>query len=243
MARSLHALMVLLVLSLGCSLLPVRQNHIVRLSFIPDPLAAYSMDPVDSAAVFRREDLVVKVRHLSKQVLNAEYAEESAGRINLNPFTYGAQIDPDLGYVPDRFTVFEVEVNNIALPQVQFDPQKAVLVTDRGDRLFSWGSEKGDAAETFEEYYRARRRAGGNDQDWYRRRMAIVERALLRAAPLFKGQRQQGKVVFRALSENVKQLRLQLRDFITGFDANGLPAKREDLEFRFTVHIRAEPAL
>ena len=109
----------------GCGLLPVPRSHLVRFAFVPGESGAYAIDAADSAAVFRTEGLVVKVAYRSKQALNREYPDAREGRVNLNPFTYGTQMDNDLGYAPDRFTVFEVDFNNIGRPRVQFAAQDA----------------------------------------------------------------------------------------------------------------------
>ena len=146
------------------------------------------------------------------------------------------------GYVPDRFTVFELEINNLSLPRVEFAPGKAVLVTDRGDRLRAWGIKKGEAVETFEEYYRAQRGAGGNEEEWYRQRLALVERGVYQKTPLFKGQRQRGKVVFAPLASQVQQVRLQLPEVVVGFDATGTPTQKLALEFPFTVKVSLQPS-
>jgi hypothetical protein len=229
-----------LAVAAGCGLWPVRQDRLISMAFLPDSSGQYQA--ADSAAVYRQEGLVVKVRYLSTQALNAEYPEPSAARVNLNPFTFGTRMDNDLGYVPDRFTVFEVEIDNLSLPKVEFDPGEAALLTDRGDHLASWGINKGEAAETFEEYYRARRGAGGNEEDWYRQRMAIVERAVCRRNPLFKGQKQRSKVVFGPLAPQVRQVELELQEFVTGFDAHDSPIKKIDLEFPFVVQVSVQPA-
>jgi len=224
----------------GCGLWPVRQDRLVSMTFVPDTSGQYVAE--DTAAVYRQPGLAVKVRYLATQALNAEYPEQSAGRVDLNPFTFGTRIDNNLGYVPDRFTVFQVEVDNLGLPRVELDPRQARLITDRGDRLEPWGIHKGDATQTFEIYYRSRRGAGGNEEEWYRQRMAIVERAVSTRNPLFKGQNQRGKVVFDPLAPEVRQVRLQLREFVTAFDAHDTPIKKIDLEFPFTVNNSIRPA-
>ncbi|MFA6111584.1 MAG: hypothetical protein WDA75_22725 [Candidatus Latescibacterota bacterium] len=191
--------------------------------------------------MFGTDALVVTVRYLSRQMLDEEYAQYKTGRLNLNPFTYGTRIDNDKGYVPDRFTVFELEVNNIALPKVGLDPRKATLVTDRGARLGSWAVKRGEATNTFEEYYRTRRGAGGNDQDWYRQRISIAERSLYNGdRSVFKGERNRGKLVFELLPEDVRWVQLELRDVVLRFDADGLPMEVRDLAFRFDVSTRIE---
>ena len=142
--------------------------------------------------------------------------------------------------MPDRFTVFEVEVNNIGLPKVSLDPRKATLVAGRGVTLRSWAvRERGSSQNTFEEYYRARRGAGGNDQDWYRQRIAIAERSLYNGErPVFKGERNRGKLVFQVLPEDVRKVRLELTEFVMAFDADGLPVETRDLRFEFAVSAR-----
>ena len=239
--RLLVAMMTIWLGAAGCGLLPVPRSHVVRFAFAPGESGAYALDAADSTAVFRTEGLVIKVAYRSKQALNREYPDAREGRVNLNPFTYGTRMDNDLGYAPDRFTVFELDLNNIGRPRVQFAAQDAELVTDRGGRLRPWGTQKGEAVHTFEEYYRARRGPGGNDQQWYRERMAIVEKSLYRGdGPLFKGQRQRGKLVFSLLHPEVASVRLHLRDVVIAFDEHGLPTERIDLEFPFEISVKVE---
>ena len=227
---------------LGCGLLPVPKKHLVQFSYLRGEGEGYALDPVDSAAVFRTEGLVIKVSYRSKQELQAEYPDSHEGRVNLNPFTFGTKMNNDLGYVPDRFTVFELDLNNIGRPLVQFGAKDAELITDRGDHLRPWGIQKGDAVDTFEEYYRARRGPGGNDQQWYRERLAIVEKSLYRGeAPLFKGQRKGGKLVFSLVHNEVQWASLHLRDVVIAFDENGLPSETIDLEFRFQISVTVDP--
>jgi hypothetical protein len=221
-----------------CAALPVRREHLVRLSFEPPDQTDYAVAELDSAAVYRRDGLTVTVRHLTKQALNAEYPEESAARINVNPFTYGTRIDNDLGYAPDRFTVFEIDINNIGLAKVAFQPLLTRMHTGRGDRLEPWVARKADGADSFEQYYRARRGVGGNDQDWFRTRMGIVTRELCcETVPIFKGQRHTCKLVFDTLHPGVYQLLLELRNFVMSYRADGLPGDVVDLSFPFAVQI------
>lgn len=226
----------------SCALMPVRREHLVRMVFEAAPERHYFVDEGDSAAVCRTDELVVTVRYLTKQMLNAEYAQYRQGRVNLNPFTYGTQMDNSLGYVPDRFTVFELDVNNIALPKVDVDPRQAILETDQGARLRPWAAKKGEARDTFEEYYRALQGAGGNDQDWFRQRLSIAERALHNGErPVFKGERNRGKLVFEVLPEDVRWVRLVLPEVAVRFDADGLPVEEVELEFVFGVEVVVRP--
>lgn len=236
----LTTMAVLAVMAQGCSLMPVRRDRLVVMTLQSDlvPGPGYEGDPQDSAAAFRTEGLVVRLRYQSRQALNAEFAKESSGPVNLNPFTYGIRIDSDLGYIPDRFTVFDLEIINTGLAKVGFDPRQAKLTTDRGHRLAPWGSRKGSAARTFEEYYRAQRGAGGNEQEWFRQRLALAERSLWpQPTSLFRGQRHRAKLVFDVLDERVRQVSLRLDEVVVGYSAAGLPVVKLDLEFPLTVSL------
>ena len=57
--------------------------------------------------------------------------ESSQGEYSINPYTFGDYVDPTVGYVRNRFTVFEIEVHNRAFAKVELNPLKAVLLTDR----------------------------------------------------------------------------------------------------------------
>ena len=59
----------------------------------------------------------LKLRYLSDQALNREYARFTFREPNLNPFTYGEDRDLDRGYAPPRFTVFELTVVNQSYPR------------------------------------------------------------------------------------------------------------------------------
>ena len=58
--------------------------------------------------------------------------------------------------------------------------------------------------------------------------------------PLFKGQRQRGKLVFGLLHPEVASVRLHLRDVAIAFDEHGLPTERVDLEFPFDISVEVE---
>jgi len=202
----------------------------------------YGVDPEDSTFVFRKEGLIVKVRYLPDGALNREYAKQTFREPNLNPYTYGTWRDVDLGYTPMRFTVFQVTVRNIGYGKVLLDPAKALLHTDRGDRLEYWDVTKRDAPNNFEEYYRALAGPSGNDQYWYQERIGIVRSSLYhREKPVFKGQRYSGKLVFAPLHREVKEVTLILRGVVLRFDRFGRPAETVDLRFRLHVIQEIQP--
>ena len=91
--------MAVLLLAVGfvacISLTPIRAVY--RVDLMPIAAAgAYQLDPADDGAVFVKEGLRLKVRHLGDRELNAQYPDAS------NPFTYRGEVDPKLGHVPPQ---------------------------------------------------------------------------------------------------------------------------------------------
>jgi len=227
---------VLPFLFLGCALIPPRLSLVVDL--IPEPSGeGYGTAP-DGSATYRAEGVLVKVRYLSDEELNREYAELTFREPNLNPFTYGTWRDVDLGYTPKRFTVFQVEVHNFGRGKVLLDPYRAVLETDLGERLPSWRISKDEGEPNFESYYRALSGPSGNEQYWFRERMGTVRSALYHPGkPVFKGQKYSGKLVFSPLDPRVGGVVLSI-PFVLEFDGTGRP--RDEVELKFSFKVKQE---
>ncbi|MEW6062341.1 MAG: hypothetical protein AB1600_10435, partial [Bacteroidota bacterium] len=64
--------------------------------------------------VYDAKDYKIEIKYLTDYHLNTvEFPEQSqSAQYSTNPFTYGNWIDPDLGYTPNRFTVFKVTIYN-----------------------------------------------------------------------------------------------------------------------------------
>ena len=196
----------------------------------------YYFDAEDSTAVFEQEGCRLKLRYLSDQALNQEYARFTFREPNLNPFTYGEDRDLDRGYSPPRFTVFEMTVVNQNYPKVMVDPAKMVLHTDRGGEYRYWGVFKRDADNSFERYYMARRGKGGNEDYYYQERMGLVREALFRRQTfVFKGDAYTGKVVFAPLHAEVRAITINIEDIVLRVDAFDRPKKVTSAAFAFAV--------
>ena len=226
---------------IGCGLIPPNLRYVVRMEpdkgMLSDQI--YYVDPEDSSLVFRKPGVTVKVRYLTDDLLNEEYADLTYREPNLNPYTYGTWRDMDLGYTPERFTVFQVTVHNVGYGKVMLDPAQAILTTDRGNRLRYYDVLKREAKNSLEEYYRARTGPSGNEEYWYQERMGTVRASLYRRdKPVFKGQSCSGKLVFDPLHREVKEIKLLLREFVLRFDATGTPVETIDIEYRFIVDQR-----
>ena len=194
----------------------------------------------EGSITYQTEGLRVVVEPMSDAALNQLFPEESSmGEYSINPYTFGDYVDPDVGYVRNRFTVFRVTVYNQGLAKVELDPLQALLTTDRlGEVLQAYGILAGAAPRTFEAYYRARRRPSGNEYYRFNMRMGIVRSNNYGVdEKIFKGESYGGFIVFDPLDDAVRQVRLLLRDFVLKFNAFDMPLETVDLEFAFQRRI------
>lgn len=200
-----------------------------------EPTKATDMSAEAGPAVYAIEGLRIEVDPLSDDELNALFPEDSKkGRFSTNPYTYGDWIDPVQAYTPVRFTVFRVTVVNDVYAKVLLDPLKAVLATDHGKELHSYGIPSFSPHESFERYYRALRGQSGNEFYRFDLRMGNVRSsAYLEDQLVFKGERYSGLIAFDPLDAEVANVRLTLPDFVLRFDASGQPLEAVDIEMDF----------
>jgi hypothetical protein len=172
---------------------------------------------------------------MTDKALEGVFPDDSAkGRFSTNPYTYGDWIDPGLGYTPVRFSVFRVTVVNDIYAKVLFDPLKAVLHTDRGEALHSYGIPSYSPHNSFERYYRSLRGQSGNEFYRFDLRMGNVRSsAYLEDQLVFKGESYSGLIAFDPLKVDVTQVRLFLEEFVTKFDASGQPLESVDVSMDF----------
>lgn len=236
--RGLRPLGITLLLAAlgGCAFVHV--SPLARASLIfpqPDQLDGYTVGD-DGSAAYHNGDLEIVVTPMSDSELNSYFPEESSlGEYSINPYTFGDWVDPNVGYVRNRFTVFGVAVHNQGFAKVELDPLRAVLTTDRpGEVLQTYGILAGAAPRTFEGYYRARRRPSGNDYYRFNMRMGIVRSNNYAVdKKIFDGERYSGFIVFDPLDEEVTTIRLNLRDLVLKFSAFDMPLESVDLVFGF----------
>jgi len=198
---------------------------------------SYHIGKDSMSIVYDRGTFKVEIKYMSDyQLNNFEFPEESKGGIySTNPYTYGDWVDPELGYTPNRFTVFKVSIYNYASPKINFDPENAVLLSDRGDRFIAYGLDaKTSKFHSIEEYYRARKGSTGIDEDVFEARMGIARRTMLTyGRPLYKGDSREGLIVFDPLSEGVGKIKVVFKNFIVGYDENNVPSDFIDISFYF----------
>ena len=240
------SLLLILAAGFGCAgLIPEHRKYQVHAApVLPEGRENIHVDLEDSSVVFSKEGAIIKVRLLSDDELNERFPEAMDGRF-VNPYSYRDE-DPNLGYVPARFTVFDVTVINETYAKILFDPAKAMLITDKREqfRYYDGGREAADllGGNSFNRYYRLATGRSGNEVKLNMERRGLINRTVYhRGRPVFKGDRLTGLVVFAPLTENTRQIRLAINEFVFAFDAHGNPEESVDVEFVFDIEQRVVP--
>lgn len=228
-------------LLVGCAGLAPTRVH-VRSVLIPianDLEEEYALEE-DGTFVFQRQGMKVTVRYVTDEELNAMFPEQSErGAASTNPYTYGNWVDPELGYTPNRFTVFRITVHNYTLPKINLNPAEAMLTSDRGDELYAYVREAEEIGHlSFEDYYRERMGRSGVEEYRNVERMGLVRQTLYVDGKVFKGDMKEGFMAFDPLDTRVKRVQLVLKDFVMSYDANDWPAELVDLTFPFERQIQ-----
>ena len=223
-------------LALACIIFPpkIHYNSYLVPADSKEVDAAYE-NGSDGSISYTIEGLRINVKFMTDAELNELLPEDSQrGEYSTNPYTYGNQINRDVGHVSNRFTVFRVSISNQTYAKVQQDPVAPVLQTDRGQILYSYGIPSTSPYNSFERYYRGLRGQSGNEFYRFEVRMGHV-RSLNYAEdqPIFKGESYSGLIAFDPLSPEVEKVRLELRDFALKFDEYGTPLETIDLKFDF----------
>jgi len=236
-----------MMLTIGCGLtagcgftVPQVIHTSYLLPNIPESAAAAERQVVEEGAVVHAlEGLRIRVEPMTDAAVNALFPEDSAKeRFSTNPYTYGNWTDPLVGYTPNRFTVFKVSVINDVYAKVLLDPLKALLYTDQGEVLHSYGIPSFSPHQSFERYYRAIRGQSGNEFYRFDLRMGNVRSsAYLEDQIVFKGESYSGLIAFDPLDEDVARVRLVLEDFVLRFDAAGQPLESMDVSLEFDRRI------
>jgi hypothetical protein len=86
---------------------------------------SYQIGKDSMTIVYNRGSFKVEIKYMSDyQLNNYEFPEESKGGIySTNPYTYGDWVDPELGYTPNRFTVFKVSIIITLPPKLTLTPK------------------------------------------------------------------------------------------------------------------------
>lgn len=230
----------LIACAVGCAslagLIPPDLEHRMYMEpLVPEGRGDYYVDYEDSSFVFSIEGALIKVKHLNDQELDAEFPPLWDGK-HINPYTSG-EADPELGYAPPVFTVFRVTVVNSTYSKIEFDPAKALVLTDEGERLTFYDASRGsNSPNNFRKYYKVELGISGIEKNLALERMGTVYKtAYHRERPVFRGDEHSGLVAFDALPGEAREITLRISDFVLSFDANNNPEETVDCEFRFRV--------
>lgn len=240
--RSLPAplLAVLVPALLSCSVIyPPIYQRTSSLTPRGDQGDSYSVGE-GSTVSYGLEGLRIDVEHMTDKELNDLFpAESGLGEYSTNPYTHGDYIDPAVGYVRNRFTVFRVTVHNYSFAKVELQPLRSFLTTDRpGELLEPYGVLAGSSSRNFESYYRSLRGPSGNEYYRFNMRMGLVRTNNYGVGErIFRGEEYGGFVVFDPLDSEVERIRFNLRDFVLKFNTFGKPLETIDIGFDFDRQI------
>jgi len=233
--RSVTLIGICLLLS-GCILIPpeIEYNSYLAARSAQAATDRYIVED-DGVVTYSLSGMRIRVEYMTDAALNQDFPDDSnRGPYSTNPYTYGDWIDPLLGHTPNRFTVFRVTVSNDTYAEVLLNPLAAVLRTDRGEALHSYGIPSFSPHESFERYYRGIRGQTGNEFYRFDTRMGNVRSsAYLEDTMVLKGESYSGLLAFSPLHEKINQVQLILEDFVLEFDASGQPLQTVDIFFDF----------
>ncbi len=236
-APILAAAVTVFLVAAGClSLTPIRAMHKVELkSAASGSSGEYQVDPIDGSVSYVHEGLRLRVQPVTSEQLDAQIPGEE------NPFVY-REVDYDQGFVPQRFTVFQITLSNPTFDKVLAEPRRAYLVTDRGKIMRPYALTRADAAgdpRNFETYWLSRGVQSGNAQKTYLERMAVLRGSTYQPSSfVFKGKTYSGKLTFDPLPVDTKEVVLHIDHLVLEFGIYDIPKTQTDLEFPFDVNSR-----
>jgi hypothetical protein len=191
----------------------------------------------DGAISYNLDGLKISVKPMTDEKLNKMFPENSyQEEASTNPYTYGNWVDLDLGYTPNRFTVFLIKVFNYAQPKVNLDPLTSVLTTNRGATLLPYARGQKDNPgneRNFESYYEKIKGSSGVERIRFEERLGLIRQTLFTEGQIFKGDKKDGFIVFDPLDESVKEVELKIIDFVFKYDSNNWPQEKINISFTF----------
>lgn len=206
-----------------------------NMKFLNDTTYRLSKDSL--TIIMDRKDFKIELKYITDFQLNTfEFPDDSkAGWFSKNPFTYGDWIDPTKGYSPNRFSIFKITIYNYSGSKLNFDPEEALLETDRGDKLNAYAREKkASKYQSMEEYYLKRKGASGIDDEVFESRMGIVRRTMVYLGkPIYAGDFREGFIVLDPVDESVEKVKITLQKFILGYNETNEPDNFGNYVFYF----------
>ena len=183
----------------------------------------------DGSATYARGRLEVRLRPLTAEELNRQFASHSrSGPASTNPFTFGDTELGEGGEGQPRFTVFHLNVKNYAFPKVQIDPTQIRLAAGNGREYWTLDVRQ------LENYYRVYVLGyRGNEYDRHQERLDLARSNMFRKEAIFSGQEAEGYVVFPVLHPDVSRIEVTIYDTVLRFDYRDEPVETVDIRYRF----------
>lgn len=192
----------------------------------------------DGSVTFTQDRLEVKLRPLTDEELNRQFASQSKdGPKSTNPYTFGDTEFWEGAKKRSRFTVFHLAVKNYAYPKVRIDPAKIVLAAQNEREYWSLNLQQLDT------YYRAYAIGyRGNEYARYQARVDLLRQTMFKNEEIFSGQEVEGFVVFEALHPDVSKIQVLVQDCVLRFDYRNEPVEDVDIPYSFARDIGKEYA-
>jgi len=183
----------------------------------------------DGAVEYSQPGLLLRLRALSDQQLNRQFATHSeAGPASTNPFTFADTRFLRSPHQRQRFTVFHVELRNHEYRKIKLDPVQTRLEAPDGRQYWALTLDQLDS------YYRAYLQGHqGNEYLRYQQRLDLARSALYKNEEVFPGDASEGLLVFPVLAPHIGQVTLHLSDLVLRFDPRGEPVESLALTFPF----------
>ena len=207
-------------------------HHATALRPVDDQGASMTVAD-DNSVTFIQDRLEVKLRPLTKEELNRQFASDSqSGPKSTNPYTFGDTKFWEGAEERDRFTVFQLSVKNYAYPKVRIDPAKIVLRATNKREYWSLNLQQLDT------YYRAYAIGyRGNEYARYQSRMDLLRRTMFKHEDVFSGQEIDGFVVFETPHPDVNSIEVTVQDCVLRFDYRNEPIETVDINYQFVRKI------
>lgn len=183
----------------------------------------------DGTVTFVQGRLEISVRPMTDEELNRQFPGHSGqGISSTNPYTFGGWMDPELGKVPSRFTIFRLKVKNYMYPKMLVDPMAAVITAQNGREYSPL-----DLSQLEQYYLKYVTGYAGNQYANYKERMGLLRSSIYPGDHVFSGQEEEGFIVFPLLHPDVRRIHLRLRDVVLRFDILNEPKEQMDVEYVF----------
>ena len=191
----------------------------------------------DQSITFHQDRLEVKMRPLTDEMLNRQFANHSTTRegfyqnpsVSLtNPYTYGDWRPLGKERSPKRFLVLQLSVKNYAFPKVRVQPSRIHIVAPNGR---SYGALS--LAALLEYYWPHAVGYAGITHRYFQEREDILRQTLFPEKMIFSGQEIEGYVVFPTLEYDVEEFTVWIDEMALRFNYRDEPVETVDIPFSF----------